>query len=90
MYVRITGTIFSSLKWRGVFLTFLGLIYGIGCLVCYCLGAILYWRYVAIIVPVFLIIQALGLPFIPESPIWLLGNRGEEEALQALKWLRYL
>ena len=82
--------LFSSLKWRGVFLTFLGLIIGIGCLICYCLGAVLYWRHVAIIAPFLYIIQAVGLPFIPESPIWLLGHRGEKEALEALKWLRYL
>ena len=80
---------FSSLKWRGVFLTVFSLIANIGILICYCLGAVLYWRYVAIIVQVFLIVQAMGLPFIPESPIWLLGHRGEKEALDALKWLRY-
>ena len=80
---------FSSLKWRGVFLTVFSLIANVGTLICYCLGAALHWRYVAIIVPVFLIIQAVGLPFIPESPIWLLGHRGEKEALDALKWLRY-
>ena len=79
---------FSSLKWRGVFLTVISLISKVGFLVCYCLGAVLYWRYVAIIVQVFLIIQAVCLPFIPESPIWLLGHRGEKEALDALKWLR--
>ena len=80
---------FSSLEWRGVFLTVFSLINNIGILICYFFGAVLYWRYVAIIVQVFLIVQAMGLPFIPESPIWLLGHRGEKEALDALKWLRY-
>ena len=42
------------------------------------------------IAPFLYIIQALALPFIPESPIWLLGHRGEKEALKALKWLRYV
>ena len=48
----------------------------------------LYWRYVAFIAPFLYIIQAVGLPFIPESPIWLLGHKGEKEAIEALKWLR--
>ena len=48
----------------------------------------LYWRYVAIIAPFLYIIQAVGLPFIPESPIWLLGHKGEKETIEALKWLR--
>ena len=79
---------FSSLKWRGVFLTLFGLMLGFGVFICYCLGAGLYWRYVSSIPPVLYIFLAAGLFLIPESPIWLLGHRGEEEALDALLWLR--
>ena len=61
---------------------------GIGILFCYCLGAGLYWRYVAVIPPMIYIAVVFILQFIPESPIWLLGHKGEDEAREALQWLR--
>lgn len=79
----------SSAKRRGVFLALFGLMFGIGILICYCLGAVLYWRYVASLPPLLYILLALGLFFPPESPIWLLGHKGENEARTALVWLRY-
>ena len=65
-------TIFSSLKRRGGFLGLLALIMGLGILLCYSLGAGLYWRYVAVTPPVVYLITFCALFLIPESPVWLL------------------
>ena len=78
----------SSVKWRGIFLSLYALMVGVGILLSYCLGAVLYWRYVASIAPVLYTILAFGLFLTPESPIWLLGHYGEEPARSALQWLR--
>ena len=78
----------SSAKWRGAFLSLLSLIIGFGILLCYSLGIELYWRYVASVPPILYIILGIALFLIPESPIWLLGNKGELEARKALQWLR--
>ena len=48
----------SSLKFRGIFLSLYTLMVGVGILLSYCLGAALYWRYVASIAPVLYIIMA--------------------------------
>ena len=61
---------------------------GCGILLCYSLGSGLYWRHVASLPPLLFIILAVALCFIPESPIWLMGHKGEKEAEDALKWLR--
>ena len=76
------------MKYRGAFLSLYGLMVGLGILLCYCLGAGLYWRYVALLPPLLYVSLALGLLLVPESPLWLLGHRGRQEAEEALKWLR--
>ena len=63
---------------------------GFGILICYSLGIELSWRYVASLPPVLFMMLAIALFFLPESPIWLLGHKGEPEAKKALQWLRYL
>ena len=61
---------------------------GLGILSCYCLGSLLYWRYVASIpAPLYLLLLS-GLSAVPESPLWLLGHRGAKAAGQSLGWLR--
>lgn len=79
---------FSSMKWRGAFLSLFALMVGFGILLCYSLGIGLYWRYVATVPPILYILLAIGLCLIPESPIWLLGHKGESEAREALQWIR--
>ena len=71
---------YSSTKRRGPFLALFALMVGIGILITYSLGAGLYWRYVACVPTVLYGILILGLLLVPESPIWLLGHRGREEA----------
>ena len=78
----------SSAKWRGAFLSLLSLFIGFGILLCYSLGIGLYWRYVASVPPILYIILGIVLFLIPESPIWLLGHKGELDARKALQWLR--
>ena len=62
---------------------------GLGILTTYCLGAVLYWRFVAIIPPILYIVLLLALWRLPESPLWLLSHRGPEDCREALQWLRY-
>ena len=65
----------STLKYRGAFLSLYSLMLGLGILLCYCVGAGLYWRYVAALPPVLYLLLAAGLSRLPESPLWLLGHR---------------
>ena len=65
------------------------LILSLGILTTYCLGALLYWRFVSIIPPFINFLLFLALWRIPESPLWLLSNRGTEDCREALQWLRY-
>lgn len=78
----------SSMKLRAGFLSLFTLMLGAGILLCYCVGTGLYWRYAASVPPVLYILLVVGLCFVPESPIWLLGHMGHTEARVALKWLR--
>ncbi|XP_073397253.1 solute carrier family 2, facilitated glucose transporter member 6-like [Dendrobates tinctorius] len=59
-----------------------------GALVLYALGLILPWRWLAIAgeVPVFLMLFLLY--FMPDSPRFLISKGKDEQALQALAWLR--
>ena len=61
---------------------------GLGILTTYCLGAVLYWRFVSIIPPVLYLVLFLLLWRVPESPLWLLSHRGPEDCREALQWLR--
>ena len=60
----------------------------LGSLISYCLGALLYWRFVSIFPPLLYLFLYVSLRRIPESPVWLLGNRGTEHCRDALQWLR--
>ena len=79
---------YSNQKQRGTFLSLYALMIGFGILLCYSLGAVLHWRYVACAPPAIYIFLAFSLCFVPESPIWLLTHKGETLASEALKWLR--
>ena len=78
----------STINNRGAFLSLFSLMLGLGILSCYCLGSLLYWRYVASIPPPLYLLLFCGLSRVPESPLWLLGHRGSKAAGQSLAWLR--
>ena len=61
---------------------------GLGILTCYSLGSGLYWRYVSSLPPLLSLLLFCALTRVPESPLWLLGHRGQEEAVRSLSWLR--
>ena len=78
----------SSDKRRGGFLSLFALMIGLGILTTYCLGAVLYWRFVSIIPPILYLVLFISLCWLPESPLWLLTHRGLEDCRKALQWLR--
>ena len=79
---------YSSTQRRGGFLALYMLMSGIGVLICYSLGAGLHWRYVALFPTLLYSCMIIGLLIVPESPLWLLTHRTEEDAVKALHWLR--
>ncbi|XP_064536603.1 facilitated trehalose transporter Tret1-2 homolog isoform X1 [Drosophila montana] len=62
--------------------------YSSGILLVYSLGTILYWRTVAWCANILPALAVISIFFIPETPAWLLRNRKEKRALQALTLLR--
>ena len=78
----------SSMKFRGGFLSLYTLMLSVGILTAYCLGAFLYWRYVAAIPVILCVLNFCVLLRVPESPLWLLGHAGLDRAREALHWLR--
>uniref|UniRef100_A0ABM5F5E2 Solute carrier family 2, facilitated glucose transporter member 6 n=1 Tax=Pogona vitticeps TaxID=103695 RepID=A0ABM5F5E2_9SAUR len=60
----------------------------LGALFLYALGLVLPWRWLAVAgqVPVLLMVALLC--FMPNSPRFLIAKKKEEEALEALRWLR--
>ena len=61
----------------------------VGITLIYVFGALLHWIIVAWIFIGFIVIQCIGLHFVPESPQWLMSQGFEEEAKQSLKTLRH-
>ena len=64
-----------------------GLMVQLGVLLCYSLGAGLYWRLVALVPASLYLLNFLLLLRVPESPLWLLGHR-PHQARPALQWFR--
>ena len=79
---------YASTPRRGAFLSLFALMIGLGVLLVYTLGSLLPWRPTVLLLPGLLLLLLVALVPAPESPIWLLGNRGKEEAQKALEWVR--
>ncbi|XP_037088039.1 facilitated trehalose transporter Tret1-2 homolog [Pollicipes pollicipes] len=79
----------SSPHIRGRMVCISGLMISLGLLVSYVSGFLLPWRWVPVApVIVFIMPNAIGLFFVPESPYWLLGRNRREHARQSLRVLR--
>ena len=76
-------------KRRETFGSSLAIAISVGITLIYVLGALLHWIIVAWIFIGFIVIQCIGLHFVPESPQWLMSQGYEEEAQQCLKILRH-
>ncbi|KAJ0172281.1 hypothetical protein K1T71_012254 [Dendrolimus kikuchii] len=73
---------------RGALSTVTQLFFAIGTLNIYYLGTIVTWRTAALISLAAPILASLLSLFIPETPIWLLSKKREEDALKSLRYLR--
>ncbi|XP_059486340.1 facilitated trehalose transporter Tret1-like isoform X2 [Neocloeon triangulifer] len=60
----------------------------LGVLLAYSLGAFLPWRVVALVAALVAVCTGLMAVMLPESPPWLVSHGREDEAKEALNWLR--
>jgi len=79
---------YSSAGRHGFYLSIEPLLFGVGIMLVYVLGALVNYRVVAGVLSVLTLVSAVWLCLVPESPIWLLGHRSKEDARKALQWLR--
>ena len=77
----------SHPKYRGQFMSSMFVLVIGSTVVLYALALVLNWRGLAIFISIAPLIRLPVLCKIPESPIWLLGQRRIEEARQAMQWL---
>jgi facilitated trehalose transporter len=59
-----------------------------GILVAYIIGAFVDWWILALILTIFPLMLLTGMIFVPETPIWLISHKREDEARCALQRLR--
>lgn len=73
---------------RGILISCAGVAVTFGLFVVYLLGSITDWRTAAgicLAVPLFTVV---AICFVPETPMWLLSKKRNDDALKSLQWLR--
>ncbi|XP_068233955.1 facilitated trehalose transporter Tret1-like [Palaemon carinicauda] len=74
---------------RGMMSSFVEIWATIGYLLCYLAGCFLSWDFIALLLPIVLLVPVfIGLLFSPESPLWLARVHKENEAKEILKQIR--
>ncbi|KAK2586490.1 hypothetical protein KPH14_011388 [Odynerus spinipes] len=73
---------------RGILIGGVFAAYSFGILSIYSLGASFEWNVVAFCSTVLPVVAFISFCFIPESPVWLIGQGKNEKARKALLWLR--
>lgn len=73
---------------RGILLTLTSFAISLGNLLQFLLGSFLPWRQAVLINAALPLISSIAFCFIPETPIWLLTKKRNDEAKKNLAWLR--
>ncbi|KAI9552844.1 hypothetical protein GHT06_020726 [Daphnia sinensis] len=78
----------SSPRIRGVLSSLTASALALGILTPYIIGAFVDWWVLALILVIFPVMLLIGMIFMPETPIWLMAHKREDEARRALQRLR--
>uniref|UniRef100_A0A0P5NG88 Sugar transporter n=1 Tax=Daphnia magna TaxID=35525 RepID=A0A0P5NG88_9CRUS len=78
----------SSPHIRGVLSSLTASALALGILTPYIIGAFVDWWTLALTLIIFPVMLLVGMIFMPETPIWLMANKREDEARRALQRLR--
>ncbi|EFX84289.1 hypothetical protein DAPPUDRAFT_47180 [Daphnia pulex] len=78
----------SSPRIRGTLSSLTASALALGILVAYIIGAFVDWWILALILTIFPLMLLTGMIFMPETPIWLISHKREDEARCALQRLR--
>lgn len=78
----------SSPHIRGTLSSLTASALALGILVAYIIGAFVDWWILALILTIFPLMLLAGMIFMPETPIWLISHKREDEARSSLQRLR--